>query len=264
MILGVYAVAAVMWLVAVLRGPMPPWATGVDGRRPVGGHAVPGVRRATAALLPVFFLLPTVSGVRGPARPYGDLRDPSRRSGYLAVWIFYSKRDDRIGLPEHRVPRIPRLPGCGWPSRRRRCASCLARRVVARQGITGSTPPAGFRGRCRPTSDATAKWPSTCMTARCRRCSPRAWNSTRPASGNPDPALDMVYEALQETADPPARLHRHRAAPAGPARRVGLLALREMLKQFEARTQIAVDADLEEVGKPSSPAAVAPGRARTA
>jgi two-component system NarL family sensor kinase len=29
-------------------------------------------------------------------------------------------------------------------------------------------------------------------------------------------------------------------------------ALRELLKQFEARTQVAVDADLEEVGKPDS------------
>jgi two-component system NarL family sensor kinase len=68
---------------------------------------------------------------------------------------------------------------------------------------------------------------------------------------NPDPALDMVYEAMQETAtglrSTVTELHPQVLA------QLGLTpALREMVKQFEARTQIIVDADLEDVGKPES------------
>jgi two-component system NarL family sensor kinase len=68
---------------------------------------------------------------------------------------------------------------------------------------------------------------------------------------NPDPALDMVYAALQETAtglrSTVSQLHPQVLA------QLGLTpALRELVKQFEARTEIAVDADLEEVGKPES------------
>ncbi len=68
---------------------------------------------------------------------------------------------------------------------------------------------------------------------------------------NSDPALDMVYEALQETAtalrSTVTELHPQVLAQLGLTS-----ALREMLKQFETRTDIAVDADLEEVGKPES------------
>jgi two-component system NarL family sensor kinase len=61
----------------------------------------------------------------------------------------------------------------------------------------------------------------------------------------------MVYQALQETAtglrSTVTQLHPQVLA------QLGLTpALRELLKQFEARTQVAVDADLEEVGKPHS------------
>jgi two-component system NarL family sensor kinase len=68
---------------------------------------------------------------------------------------------------------------------------------------------------------------------------------------NPDPALDMVYEALQETAtglrSTVTQLHPQVLA------QLGLTpALREMLKQFESRTEVAVVADLEEVSKPES------------
>ncbi len=59
-ILSGYAAVAVLWLVVVFRGPMPPWAewasTAVDVLVLVALCAVSG--GATAALLPVFFLLP--------------------------------------------------------------------------------------------------------------------------------------------------------------------------------------------------------------
>ena len=67
---------------------------------------------------------------------------------------------------------------------------------------------------------------------------------------NPDPALDMVYEALQETAtglrSTVTELHPQVLA------QLGLTpAVRELLKQFETRTEIAVEAELEYVGSRS-------------
>jgi two-component system NarL family sensor kinase len=70
---------------------------------------------------------------------------------------------------------------------------------------------------------------------------------------NPDPALDMVYSALQETAiglrSTVTELHPQVLA------QLGLTpAVRELLKQFESRTDIAVEAELDDVGKPESQA----------
>ena len=61
----------------------------------------------------------------------------------------------------------------------------------------------------------------------------------------------MVYEALQETAtglrSTVTELHPQVLA------QLGLTpAVRELLKQFETRTEIAVEAELEDVGKPES------------
>jgi two-component system NarL family sensor kinase len=70
---------------------------------------------------------------------------------------------------------------------------------------------------------------------------------------NPDPALDMVYSALQETAgglrSTVTELHPQVLA------QLGLTpAVRELLRQFESRNDIAVEADLDDVGKPASQA----------
>jgi two-component system, NarL family, sensor kinase len=70
---------------------------------------------------------------------------------------------------------------------------------------------------------------------------------------NPDPALDMVYSALQETAtglrSTVTELHPQVLA------QLGLTpAVRELLRQFESRTDLTVEADLDEVGRPQSQA----------
>ncbi|MCH9709427.1 MAG: sensor histidine kinase, partial [Actinomycetia bacterium] len=100
-VLGCYAVAATLWLLVVLRGPLPRWAdyasTAVDVLVIVVLCLVSG--GATAALLPVFFLLPI--SVAFQDRPiltavYGT----GIAVGYLAVWIVYSKRDDTVGMPD--------------------------------------------------------------------------------------------------------------------------------------------------------------------
>ena len=87
-VLGGYAVAAVIWLLAVLRGPLPRWAdwasTGVDVLLIVVLCVVSG--GATAALLPVFFLLPI--SVAFQDRPLLTAIIGTATAGaYLAVWI---------------------------------------------------------------------------------------------------------------------------------------------------------------------------------
>ena len=53
---------------------------------------------ATAALLRVFFLLPiSVAFQDRPALT--AIIGTATALGYLAVWIFYSERDDKVGLP---------------------------------------------------------------------------------------------------------------------------------------------------------------------
>jgi two-component system, NarL family, sensor kinase len=135
---------------------------------------------ATAALLPVFFLLPiSVAFQDRPALTV--IIGTVTAAGYLAVWIFYSERDDMQTL--------------------------LAARLELDE-------------------------------ARER---------------NPDPALDMVYAALQETAaglrSTVTELHPQVLA------QLGLTpAVRELLRQFESCTDLAVEAELEDVGKPESQA----------
>jgi two-component system, NarL family, sensor kinase len=70
---------------------------------------------------------------------------------------------------------------------------------------------------------------------------------------HPDPALDMVYGALQETAtglrSTVTELHPQVLA------QLGLTpAVRELLRQLESRTDLAVQADLDDVGSPESQA----------
>ena len=99
-ILGLYSVAALVWVVVVLRGPVPPWAgwasTGIDVLAVVALCVVSG--GATVALLPVFFLLPiSVAFQDRPALTAAV--GVATAVGYLGVWIVYAKRDDTVELP---------------------------------------------------------------------------------------------------------------------------------------------------------------------
>ena len=248
-ILGVYAVAAVLWLIAVFRGPVPRWAdwasTIVDLLVIVALCLVSG--GATSALLPVFFLLP-ISVAFGDRPALTAVFGIVTAVGYLAVWIFYSKRDDRIGLPNIVYTHFGFLLWLAVAT----TALCfvLARRSVrvkalqeVRRQLVSEAMQADER-RNREVAEHLHDGPlQTLLAARLELDEAR--------ERNPDPALDMVYEALQETAtglrSTVTELHPQVLA------QLGLTpALREMVKQFEARTQIAVDAELEEVGKPES------------
>jgi two-component system, NarL family, sensor kinase len=248
-ILGAYAVAAVLWLIAVLRGPVPRWAdwasTIVDLLVIVALCLVSG--GATSALLPVFFLLP-ISVAFGDRPALTAIFGVVTAVGYLTAWIFYSKRDDRIGLPNIVYTHFGFLLWLAVAT----TALCfvLARRSVrvkalqeVRRQLVSEAMQADER-RNRELAENLHDGPlQTLLAARLELDEAR--------ERNPDPALDMVYEALQETAtglrSTVTELHPQVLA------QLGLTpALREMLKQFETRAEVAVDADLEEVGKPES------------
>ena len=115
-ILGVYAVAAVLWLLAVLRGPVPRWgdwaSTAVDLLVILALCLVSG--GATAALLPVFFLLPI--SVAFQDRPWMTaIIGTVTAAGYLAVWIFTPSATTRSACRTWCTRTSASC--CGWPSR---------------------------------------------------------------------------------------------------------------------------------------------------
>jgi two-component system, NarL family, sensor kinase len=248
-ILGAYAVAAALWLIAVFRGPVPRWAdwasTIVDLSVIVALCLVSG--GATSALLPVFFLLP-ISVAFGDRPALTAVFGIVTAVGYLAAWIFYSKRDDRIGLPNVVYTHFGFLLWLAVAT----TALCfvMARRLLrvrvlqeVRRQLVSEAMLADER-RNREVAEHLHDGPlQTLLAARLELDEARG--------RNPDPALDGVYEALQDTAtglrSTVTELHPQVLAQLGLTS-----ALREMVRQFESRTQTTVRADLEEVGKPDS------------
>lgn len=248
-ILGVYAVAAVAWLVAVFRGPVPRWAdwasTGVDLLVIITLCLVSG--GATAALLPVFFLLPI--SVAFQDRPgLTAIIGTITAVGYLAVWIFYSKRDDKVGLPNMVYTHFGFLLWLAVAT----TALCfvLARRsmrVKALQDMRRQLVSEAMQSderRNREVAEHLHDGPlQTLLAARLELDEVR--------ERHPDPALDMVHAALQETAkglrSTVTELHPQVLAQLGLTE-----AVRELVRQFESRNNLAVEAELEDVGKPQS------------
>lgn len=96
-----YFVASLLWLLAVLRGPVPSWAGWVSTLVDVVAVVTLCLSSggATAWLLPVFFLLPI--SIAFQERPWlTAVLGLGTAVAYLAVWIVYSKRDDTVGLPD--------------------------------------------------------------------------------------------------------------------------------------------------------------------
>ena len=248
-ILGVYAVAAVLWLVAVLRGPVPRWAdwaaTAVDLLVIITLCLVSG--GATAALLPVFFLLPI--SVAFQDRPVlTAVIGTVTAVGYLAVWIFYSERDDNVGLPNMVYTHFGFLLWLAVAT----TALCfvLARRSVrvkalqdVRRQLVSEAMQSDERHN-REVAEHLHDGPlQTLLAARLELDEVR--------ERSPDPALDMVHAALQETAkglrSTVTELHPQVLAQLGLTS-----AVRDLLQQFETRTDLAVEAELDDVGKPES------------
>jgi two-component system NarL family sensor kinase len=248
-ILGVYAAAALLWLVAVFRGPVPRWAdwasTGVDLLVIITLCLVSG--GATAALLPVFFLLPiSVAFQDRPALT--AIIGTVTALGYLAVWIFYSKRDDKVGLPNMVYTHFGFLLWLAVATTAlcfvlaRRSLRVKALQEMRRQLVSEAM--AADERRNREVAEHLHDGPlQTLLAARLELDEVR--------ERHPDPALDTVYAALQETAkglrSTVTELHPQVLAQLGLTE-----AVRELVRQFESRTDIDVDAHLDDVGKPAS------------
>lgn len=98
-VIGAYAVAALVWLVVVHRGPVPVWAGWVSIAIDVVAVMALCVLSggATAAFLPLFFLLPIAAAFQD--RPaLTAVLGTATAVGYLAVWLIYSVRDDTVVL----------------------------------------------------------------------------------------------------------------------------------------------------------------------
>jgi two-component system NarL family sensor kinase len=250
-ILGAYAVVAVLWAVAVFRGPVPSWggwiSTGVDVLAVVSLCVVSG--GATAALLPVFFLLP-LSVAFGDRPVLTGVLGIGTAACYLGAWIIYSKRDDHIGLPDVVYLQFGFLLWLAVAT----TALCLvltrrASRVRAlldvRRRLVAESMQADERTN-RDLAEHLHDGPlQTLLAARLELDEVR--------ERIPDPALDMVYAALNETAaglrSTVTALHPQVLAQLGLAPGV-----RELLCQSEARGDFIIDAELEDVGRPASQA----------
>jgi two-component system NarL family sensor kinase len=171
-------------------------------------------------------------------------------AGYLAVWIFYSKRDDKVGLPNMVYTHFGFLLWLAVAVTAlcyvlaRRSARVKALQEMRRQLVSEAMQ--SDERHNREVAEHLHDGPlQTLLAARLELDEAR--------ERNPDPALDMVYAALQETAtglrSTVTQLHPQVLAQLGLT-----AAVRELLRQLESRTDLVVEADLEDVGKPESQA----------
>ncbi|OBI67798.1 sensor histidine kinase [Mycobacterium sp. E796] len=248
-ILGTYSVAALVWVVVVLRGPVPPWAgwvsTGIDVLTVVALCVVSG--GATVALLPVFFLLPiSVAFQDRPA--LAAVVGIATAVGYLGVWIVYSKRDDTVELPSLVYTHFGLLLWlaaamtalCYFLTR---AAARVAALLEMRRTLVSEAMRADERN-ARLLAENLHDGPlQDLLAARLELDEVRERHD--------DPGLDAAHQAIQNTA---TRL-RSTVTALHPQvlTEVGLTAaLRELIRAYELRDSFAVEADLEEVGRPRS------------
>jgi two-component system NarL family sensor kinase len=248
-ILGVYAVAAVAWLVVIVRGPVPRWAswapTAVDVLIVVVLCLVSG--GATAALLPVFFLLPL--SVAFQDRPMlTAVLGISTAIGYLAVWIFYAERDDNVSMPQMVYMNFGFLLWLAVAT----TALCfmLARRAArvtalmgVRQRLVSEAAEADDRHN-RELAEHLHDGPLQILLA-------ARLELDEVRERHPDPALDVLQTALHEAAaglrSTVSELHPQVLA------QLGLTpAVQELVRQYEIRGDCVIEAQLEDVGRPSS------------
>jgi len=247
LILSVYSIAALVWVVVVLRGPVPAWAgwasTGIDVLAVVALCVVSG--GATVALLPVFFLLP-ISVAFQDRPPLAAGVGICTAVGYLGVWIVYAKRDDTVELPKVVYTHFALLlwlaaavtAMCYFLTR---AAQRVAALLDMRRTLVSEAMRADER-HSRALAEQLHDGPlQDLLAARLELDEVRDRHS--------DPELNAVYQAIQDTAtrlrSAVTALHPHVLTE------VGLTAaLRELIRDYEHRGNFAIEADLEEVGRP--------------
>lgn len=248
-VLGGYAAAAVIWLIAVMRGPVAPWAdwvsTGVDVAVIITLCVVSG--GATAALLPVFFLLPiSVAFQEWPALT--GIISIGTALCYLTAWIIYSKRDDTVGLPDIIYTHFGFLLWLAVATTalcfvlNRRQARVNALHEVRRQLVAEAL--VADERHNRELAEHLHDGPlQAVLSARLEL--------TELRERSPDPALDYIYDGLEQAAvglrSTVAEMHPEVLI------QLGLTAgVRELVQNFAARTGCTVEAQLDDVGQPQS------------
>lgn len=248
-ILGTYSIAALVWVVVVLRGPVPSWAgwvsTSIDVLTVTALCVVSG--GATVALLPVFFLLPiSVAFQDRPGLTAGV--GIATAIGYLGVWFVYSKRDDTVELPSVVYTHFGLLLWlaaamtalCYFLTR---AATRVAALLDIRRTLVTESMRADERN-ARALAEHLHDGPLQDLLAAKLELDEVRERYT-------DPALDAAYQAVQATA---TRL-RSTVTALHPQvlTEVGLTAaLRELIRAYELRGNFSIQADLDEVGRPRS------------
>ncbi len=250
-VFALYAVAAVVWLVIVLRRPVPRWAgwasAGIDLLAVLTLCLVSG--GATTWLLPMFFLIPiSVAFLDRPG--FTALLGISGAGGYLVAWIVYSKRDDTVGLPNVVYVQVGYLLWLAAAT----TALCfmLARRSERVQGLlevrrqlVSESMNADERNN-RQLSERLHDGPLQNLLATCLDLEDLRENPTDSGFDRIDGALRETVTALRATV---SSLHPQVLA------QVGLTAaVAELARQYERRWGIPIECDLDEVGRPESQA----------
>lgn len=242
-----YIVAALIWMVVALNGPVPDWAgwatTLVDVLAVITLCLTSG--GATAWLLPVFFLLPI--SVAFQDRPWLTATLGTLTAfAYLGVWIFYSKRDDRVGMPDIVYMHFAFLvwfaaatTGLGMVLSRRNAR--VAALLDAQRHLVSESLRADERNS-RELAETLHDGPLQELLA--------ARLELDELSGRvQDPALATVRAALAGTAT--ALRSTLRTLHPAVLSELGLrAALAEMLSRYRDRGPFTVEAELDEVGKP--------------
>lgn len=246
-VIGVYAAAALVWLLVVMRGPVPLWAgwvsIAIDVLAVLALCVLSG--GATAAFLPLFFLLPIAAAFQD--RPaLTAVLGIGTAVGYLAVWVIYSMRDDTVELSNVVYVQmlfllwvaIATTALCYVLSRR-------AARVTALMDIRRKLISESMQADDRHTSELAEQLHDgplqNVIAARLELSDARERSS--------DPALSAVDSILRDTAaglrSAVSTLHPQVLAELG---------LTAALRELIARSQrwFTIEADLEEVGRPPS------------
>ncbi len=170
--------------------------------------------------------------------------------GYLAVWIVYSKRDDTVGLPNMVYIHFGFLLWLAVATTAlclvlvRRQARVQSLQEMRRQLVSEAMH--SDERHNRELAEHLHDGPlQTLLAARLELDEAR--------ERHPDPALDRVYAALQDTAvglrSTVSELHPQVLAQLGLT-----AAVRELVQPVRSRGEFEVDAELDEAGKPDSQA----------
>jgi two-component system NarL family sensor kinase len=250
-VLILYTSTAAIWLTVVVRRPLRWWfgwaSTAIDVVAVLAMCVASG--GATTWLLPIFFLIPiTVAFLDRPE--ITALIGASTAIGYLGAWIFYSKRDDTMGLPNVVYVQV----GClAWLALAT-TALCLvlARRsarvralLEVRRRLVSESMQADERHN-RQLSEQLHDGPLQNLLAARLDLEDLREQPTATGIDRIDAALQDAITQLRSAV---STLHPQVLA------QVGLgPALRELVGQYQRRWDITIDCAVEEVGKPPSQA----------